>query len=113
MNKQNLCDDCIATGIDCAKAKKEFSYERGIIKCSAYQSRRHMSGKSKTICISDSEINPEKLGHSGIDITYIKSRRVLQISGWFDSCCGIGEVEIPVEKFCELLGISSEVSNGK
>jgi hypothetical protein len=62
-------------------------------------------GKSKILYISDEKINPEHNGSSGIDITYIKSRDTLWISGWFDSCVGLGGVEITVDKFCELLGI--------
>lgn len=64
-----------------------------------------VSNKSKEIIISGGFLNPEKVGGSGIQIQYIKSRKVLFITGWFDHCVGIGGVEIPIDKFCELLGL--------
>ncbi len=63
-------------------------------------------GESKVIFISGGEVNPAKHNWcSGIDITYIKSRKVLSIGGWYDDFVGIQSVEIPLDKFCELLGI--------
>ena len=62
---------------------------------------------SKTLFISDGKIgNDTPISSSGIDITYIKSRDVLLISGWYDSCVGITSVEIPLAEFFELLGIT-------
>lgn len=42
---------------------------------------------------------------SGIQIEYIKSRDVLYISGFYDSCVGIEGTEISVKDFCDRLGI--------
>lgn len=64
-----------------------------------------MTNKPKEIYISNDELNPEHVGSSGINIAYIKSRKVLWISGWFDGYCGIGGVEVPLATFGKLLGI--------
>ncbi len=58
-------------------------------------------------------IFPENKGpqNSGISITYIKSRKVLQISGWFDAIYGIESTEISFQDFCEKLGIK-EAAHG-
>jgi hypothetical protein len=47
----------------------------------------------------------DEYGHSGIDITYIKSRKVISIGGWYDGCVGISSQEFSLEKFIELSGI--------
>ena len=64
--------------------------------------------ESKIIYISGGKINPPKTApyRSGVDITYIKSRKVLSIGGWYDGCVGIENVEIPLAEFNKLLGIS-------
>lgn len=41
----------------------------------------------------------------GICVRYIKSRKTLDIYGWFDHVCGIKGQEIPLEEFCQKLGI--------
>lgn len=64
-----------------------------------------MSNKSKAIYISGGQINPEHVNFSGVDITYIKSRKILSIGGWYDGGVGIENVEIPLSEFCKLLGI--------
>ena len=48
---------------------------------------------------------PKDCKHDGISITYVKSRDVLVISGWFDSCVGIEATEITFGEFCDKLGI--------
>ena len=48
---------------------------------------------------------PDKCEAAGIAITYIKSRDVLVISGWFDHIAGIESTEMSVKDFCEELGI--------
>jgi hypothetical protein len=53
---------------------------------------------------------------SGIQIEYIKSRDILNISGFYDNCVGIEGTEIPFTEFCDKLGISlnrSKVKDGK
>ena len=42
---------------------------------------------------------------SGICIEYIKSRNVLWIWGWYDGMVGIQGTEIPLDEFCQRLGI--------
>ena len=49
--------------------------------------------------------NNDGFNRSGIDITYIKSRNVLSIGGWYDSCVGIQNREMSVPEFCKQLGI--------
>jgi len=53
---------------------------------------------------------PEYKGYqsSGIDITYTPSRLGLYISGWFDSCVGIGGTELTLAEFFTLLGITEK-----
>ena len=50
-------------------------------------------------------ITDEDWRHSGIQIEYTKSRDVLYISGWYDSCVGIQGEEISFKEFCDKLGI--------
>jgi hypothetical protein len=45
-------------------------------------------------------------GDSGINVTYIKSKRLLEISGWYDGFVGIAPYEIPLRDFLKELGIS-------
>jgi len=44
--------------------------------------------------------------YEGIAIEYVKSRKVIRISGWFDTWAGIPGAEIPLAEFCERLGIT-------
>lgn len=62
--------------------------------------------KSKSIFISNGKVNCDT-GYkaSGIDITYISSRKVLNIGGWYDGCVGIESAEITLDDFLKLLGI--------
>lgn len=48
---------------------------------------------------------PEESGREGIQVTYTKSRDVLNISGWYDTFVGIEGKEIPFTEFCRQLGI--------
>lgn len=52
-------------------------------------------------------IFPETKGYqsSGIQVEYIKSRDVLNISGFYDNFVGIEGTEISVKDFCDKLGI--------
>ena len=43
---------------------------------------------------------------AGIDMAYIKSRKVLCISGWFDHMVGVEGGEIPLSEFLTGLGIT-------
>lgn len=45
---------------------------------------------------------------NGISIEYIKSRKSLHISGWYDHCVGIEGKEISLEDFCKQLGIKQK-----
>ena len=60
--------------------------------------------QSKQIMLTDND----GFNHSGIDITYIKSRNALSIGGWYDSCVGIPNREMSVPEFCEKLGITAK-----
>lgn len=42
---------------------------------------------------------------SGITIEYIKRRKVIRVSGWFDSFVGIPGGEMPLDEFLQVLGI--------
>jgi len=42
---------------------------------------------------------------AGIEIEYVKNRKAFYISGWYDTCGGIGGTEIPLGEFCKRLGI--------
>ena len=44
--------------------------------------------------------------HSGISIDYIKSRKILDISGWYDTMVGIEGDRIPLADFLNGLGIT-------
>jgi len=44
----------------------------------------------------------------GIDIRYVKSRRVLQIGGWYDSIVGIEGGEVALGEFLRGLGITAQ-----
>jgi hypothetical protein len=68
--------------------------------------------KPRELIISDGEIDPEKISYSGIQITYIKSRDVLQISGWYDSYVGIEGIEMTVTDFIAKLGIKPRILKG-
>lgn len=43
---------------------------------------------------------------SGIEVGYIKSRRHIYISGWYDSCVGIESMDYPIAEFLAELGIT-------
>lgn len=61
--------------------------------------------KSKVLYISNGKINDEQLGNSGIDITYIKSKKKFRIGGWYDSCVGIQSTEIDLAYLMDYFGI--------
>ena len=42
---------------------------------------------------------------SGIDVTYIKRRNVIRISGWYDTCVGIEGQEFDLQEFLDKLGV--------
>ena len=44
-------------------------------------------------------------GREGIDITYVKSRGVLQVGGWYDSMVALEGGEITLRDFLTRLGI--------
>ena len=58
--------------------------------------------KSKTIYF------PASGTRDGIDITYVKSRGVLEIGGWYDSFVGIETTAVPLGTFLRSLGISAK-----
>jgi len=45
---------------------------------------------------------------SGISITWTKTARRLDVSGWFDHCCGIGSDSMTLRQFFDLLGITEK-----
>ena len=46
--------------------------------------------------------------NSGIDVHYVKSRRILRIGGWYDGCAGIQSTETPLGEFLRGLGITQK-----
>jgi len=54
--------------------------------------------KAKTILTGDVA--------AGVEIEYVKSRKTFYVSGWYDTCAGIGGEEIPLAEFCKRLGIT-------
>mgnify|MGYP001557952952 CR=1 FL=1 len=52
-------------------------------------------------------------GSSGITVTYIKTRRVIRVNGWYDSIVGIEGFELPIDEFLEKLGIKPKKQEGK
>ena len=51
---------------------------------------------------------PEHAGHSGIDVTWVKSKGELRISGWYDGCVGIEGETLTLKEFFEKLGITEK-----
>ncbi len=43
--------------------------------------------------------------YSGIQITYIKSKKILHFFGWYDGNTGIEGGELSLDDFCKQLGI--------
>jgi hypothetical protein len=43
---------------------------------------------------------------SGVDVSYIRRRRMLSIGGWYDSVVGIASREVPLGEFLRGLGIT-------
>ena len=51
--------------------------------------------------------------HSGISIEYIKSKQMLNISGWYDGNTGLCEpVDISLKEFIKRLGIPCVIIEG-
>ena len=46
--------------------------------------------------------------YSGVKIEYVKSRKVINVWGWYDTCVGIEGREMPLWEFCAELGIKRE-----
>ena len=57
---------------------------------------------SKRIDITDEYKN------SGVDITYVKSRGVLEIGGWYDGFVGIESHTLTLREFFDQLGIDQK-----
>ena len=68
-----------------------------------------MANPKRIDCINGKFYTPEEAiagsQSAGITIIYIKSRKTLYISGWYDDCAGIEGGEIPLTDFLEKLGI--------
>ena len=43
--------------------------------------------------------------HSGIDVTFIRSRMSLEIGGWYDQFVGIETTVMPLREFFDRVGI--------
>jgi len=59
--------------------------------------------KSKEIFFSE-----DKCSECGINVTYRKGAKMLDISGWYDHCVGIEGGQISLVDFCTRLGIRKE-----
>lgn len=46
--------------------------------------------------------------HSGIDITWYKTRQILSIGGWYDSMVGIEGEDLTLRDFFDRLGITKK-----
>ena len=59
-----------------------------------------MTNKAKSI----------KLGNrsSGIEVAYVKSKRVIRLGGWYDSFVAIEGGEMPLGEFLRQLGITTK-----
>jgi hypothetical protein len=51
---------------------------------------------------------PKESVHSGIDITWTKTRQSLSIGGWYDTFVGIANTEISLREFFDSLGITEK-----
>jgi hypothetical protein len=53
---------------------------------------------------------PRQAAHdaSGISLTWTKTAQRLDISGWFDQCCGIEGDSLTLREFFDLLGITEK-----
>jgi|GEM_PF-4072298 len=58
---------------------------------------------------SDGEGSITESDHSGVDIHFVKKTKMLYIGGWYDSCCGIESVSIPLSDFLKKLGVSKQM----
>ena len=58
--------------------------------------------KSKEIFFSEGN------SECGINVTYRKGAKMLDISGWYDHCVGIEGAQISLVDFCTRLGIRKE-----
>lgn len=45
-------------------------------------------------------------GRSGVEVTYIKSRKLIRVGGWYDTMVGIEGFEKPLGEFLDELGVS-------
>jgi hypothetical protein len=52
-------------------------------------------------------------GRSGVHVRYVASRRVVVLGGWYDSICGIEDVEIPLDEFVRRLKLPVEMKGTK
>lgn len=45
---------------------------------------------------------------SGVDVTFTRSRNVISIGGWYDSCVGIENDSMSLREFFEHVGITEK-----
>jgi len=81
----------------CEHCQKEVPYGQKL-----FHRQKRCMNKPKTIYL------PENASHTGIDITYIKSKSELRIGGWFDSMVGISGGSISLKDFFFKLGITKQ-----
>lgn len=81
----------------CEYCQKEIPYGQKL-----FHRQKRCMNKPKTIYL------PENASHTGIDITYIKSKSELRIGGWYDSMVGISGGSISLKDFFFKLGITKQ-----
>jgi len=57
------------------------------------------------------EVTASGGGESGVTVTYVKSKRVVYLTGWYDGFVGVwtgdaGEKGLPLAEFLDRLGIT-------
>ncbi len=52
---------------------------------------------------------PKDAAHSGIEIEFVKSSKIIRISGWYDSHVGISGMSSTLESFFKDLGITRKI----
>ena len=44
-------------------------------------------------------------GREGIVVEFVRRRKAIHIFGWYETFCGMENLDLPLEEFCRQLGI--------